>query len=195
MIWNLCMSIFSIICVIRIVPYFLTVLYRSGPWYFVCRNGMASYGKGGPVGLWCVLFVYSKYLELADTAFLILRKRPVSFLHWYHHATVLLLCIHSLATYSPAALVMSSINAVVHSIMYTYYFVAAVSSRPQSWGRIVTKIQIGQMFVGVALGVSNYIGKCTSHNCYSVSSHAALVLGIYCSYLVLFLRFYASKYI
>lgn len=35
-------------------------------------------------------FALSKPIELLDTLFLILRKRPVIFLHWYHHVTVLL---------------------------------------------------------------------------------------------------------
>ena len=54
------------------------------------------YGQGW-VGLWTAAFIYSKLFELFDTLWLLAKKRPVIFLHWYHHLTVLLYCWHSYA--------------------------------------------------------------------------------------------------
>ena len=51
-----------------------------------------------------MLFIYSKVPELVDTAFVVLRKKPLIFLHWYHHVTVLLYCWHSYYTLSSAGL-------------------------------------------------------------------------------------------
>ena len=39
------------------------------------------------------MFMLSKFPELVDTVLLVLRGRPVPFLHWYHHITVLLYCV------------------------------------------------------------------------------------------------------
>lgn len=192
--WNGTLALFSLVSAIRIVPYMLIILGKNGPWYFVCRNGMASYGQGGAVALWSVLFVFSKYAELCDTMFLVLRKKHVSFLHWYHHATVVLLSIHALAYYSPAALLMSGMNAIVHTLMYTYYLIAAVRERPPSWGKLLTKLQLSQMVIGVVLGIANYVGHSNIDNCHSIPSHNVLIFGIYLSYFVLFMRFYCSKY-
>ncbi|KJH45255.1 GNS1/SUR4 family protein [Dictyocaulus viviparus] len=49
----------------------------------------------GPASFWACMFAFSKIAELGDTIFLVLRKRPVIFLHWYHHAVVLICCWHS----------------------------------------------------------------------------------------------------
>lgn len=49
----------------------------------------------GPASFWACMFAFSKIAELGDTLFLVLRKRPVIFLHWYHHAVVLIYCWHS----------------------------------------------------------------------------------------------------
>ena len=40
--------------------------------------------------LWTYLFTMSKVPELMDTVFIVLRKQPLIFLHWYHHITVLI---------------------------------------------------------------------------------------------------------
>lgn len=46
-----------------------------------CFN--ANYYTDPLTGYWGWMFVMSKAPELGDTMFLILRKRPVIFLHWY----------------------------------------------------------------------------------------------------------------
>lgn len=51
--------------------------------------------------------------ELVDTLFIVLRKKPLIFLHWYHHITVLLFCWHAFATLSARyALALSCIGAL-----------------------------------------------------------------------------------
>ena len=37
-------------------------------------------------------FTVSKVFELWDTFFIVVRKRPLILLHWYHHVTVLCVC-------------------------------------------------------------------------------------------------------
>ena len=45
--------------------------------------------------MWVSFFIFSKIPELVDTVFLVLQKKPVIFLHWFHHVTVLLYCWHA----------------------------------------------------------------------------------------------------
>ncbi|KAL0699385.1 hypothetical protein Bca4012_055507 [Brassica carinata] len=106
----------------------------------------------GPLFFWAQVFYLSKILEFGDTLLIILNKsfQRLSFLHVYHHATVVILCFTWLRTRQsmfPVALVT---NSTVHVIMYSYYFLCAVGWRPK-WKRLVTDFQIVQFFFGFGL--------------------------------------------
>jgi len=42
--------------------------------------------------LW--LFIISKVPETIDTLFIVLRRQQLIFLHWFHHASVLVYCFY-----------------------------------------------------------------------------------------------------
>ena len=77
--------------------------------------------KDRVAGYWTFMFVMSKVPELGDTIFIVLRKQPLIFLHWYHHITVLLYSWYSYSEYTAAARWFVTMNYLVHSVMYTYY--------------------------------------------------------------------------
>ena len=52
---------------------------------------------------WLYLMSVSKFAELFDTAFIIMRKAPLQILHTYHHATVLIYSWNILAYPASAA--------------------------------------------------------------------------------------------
>ncbi len=78
------------------------------------------------VGFWSYVFTLSKLVELGDTVFIVLRKQPLIFLHWYHHITVLLYCWHGNAEFSATGQVFGIMNFAVHSLMYSYYALKAM---------------------------------------------------------------------
>jgi elongation of very long chain fatty acids protein 6 len=65
-----------------------------------------------------MLFTVSKLFELFDTVLLVLRKKHVMFLHWYHHATVLLYTWFSYSARNPG-IYFIAMNYSVHAVMYT----------------------------------------------------------------------------
>ena len=190
--WNLGLAIFSILGVIHVLPSFFYGLVANGPMYYICRNAGAGYGQG-PLGLWSIAFVLSKYAELIDTAFLVLRKKSVPLLHWFHHATVLLISVGSIMLHNPTGIIMIAMNYFVHSVMYSYYAIAAVA-RPPKWGKFVTILQISQMVGGLIMCGGIYWGAATIENCDGHPRNAYGILFIYTSYLILFVRFYLGRY-
>lgn len=87
----LTLSSFSIIATLRYGEEFVYVL-RNRPFYHsVCYSTNPS----SAAAFWACCFALSKVAELFDTVFVVLRKKPLIFLHWYHHAVVLVYVWHS----------------------------------------------------------------------------------------------------
>eukprot|EP00112_Aurelia_sp_Birch-Aquarium-sp1_P016758 Seg3820.2 transcript_id=Seg3820.2/GoldUCD/mRNA.D3Y31 product="Elongation of very long chain fatty acids protein 5" protein_id=Seg3820.2/GoldUCD/D3Y31 len=104
-------------------------------------------------------YFFSKIIEFMDTFFFILRKkdRQITFLHVYHHASVLLLQWSS-TKFVPGGVgcFAGMLNCFIHVLMYSYYFLAAFGPHMQKylwWKRYLTRLQIIQ-FVFVFLHTS-----------------------------------------
>lgn len=199
--WNLGLSLFSAYGAIRTVPH---LLHRVATLPFeqtVCESVYSAYG-GGACGLAVMLFILSKIPELVDTVFIVLRKKPLIFLHWYHHVTVLVFCWNSYVTRAAAGLYFVAMNYTVHAVMYFYFYLQAVKMIPKwfpSW--IITLMQISQMIIGCFIvGASvyyyNYGGKMYAPNeCHNSLSNMIVGLVIYGSYLYLFVEFAVGRFI
>jgi len=118
--WNFSLSLFSWIGAFRTAPQLYYNLMSYSLRSNMCDNPAVLYGSGS-TGLWVQLFILSKFPELLDTFFIVIHKKPLIFLHWYHHITVLLYCWHSYVTTSPSGLFFVVMNYSVHAVMYGYY--------------------------------------------------------------------------
>jgi len=199
--WNLFLSIFSFYGVTRTVPHLLFRLSTEPFEDSVCKSAHVGYG-GGTAGLAVQIFILSKIPELLDTVFLILLKKEVIFLHWYHHVTVLLYCWNSYVTESAAGLWFVAMNYSVHSIMYMYFYLQTVGKTPL-WlkrnAQVITLMQIMQMFVGTSIvvacfyynryGTKVYKYKFSSSKCGNTDSNLLAGGIMYASYLFLFVAF------
>ena len=90
-VWNLLLSLFSAVGFARTFPHLVHYGSVFGFYPSVCAPAETAFGQGA-AGLWTMLFIFSKVPELVDTVFLVITKKNVEFLHWYHHFTVLLYC-------------------------------------------------------------------------------------------------------
>ncbi|KAL4130704.1 hypothetical protein QTP88_008102 [Uroleucon formosanum] len=144
-------------------------------------------------GSW--FFFFSKVVDLLDTIFFVLRKKQsqVTFLHVYHHSNMVITCWAYLRFIKgEQATLPGGINAFIHTIMYFYYFLAALGPQMQPylwWKRYLTRMQIIQ-FVIVLLW---YIGL-VCFNCDYPKIYIYYMFSNVALFLYLFSLFYKKTY-
>lgn len=141
-------------------------------------------------------FYFSKFVEYTDTIIFVLRKKnsQISFLHIYHHATMFPLWwigvkwVAGGNSFMPAML-----NSFIHTVMYTYYGLAACGPALQPylwWKKYLTKLQLIQFCIcGAACIYSLYL-DCD----FPKWMHYALLFYA-SSLIVLFMNFYIKSYL
>ncbi|KAM6948513.1 elongation of very long chain fatty acids protein 1a [Aplochiton taeniatus] len=144
------------------------------------------------------LFFFSKFLELLDTVFFVLRKKSnqITFLHVFHHSFMPWTWWWGI-TLTPVAGMGSFhalVNACVHIIMYTYYGLSAAGPRFQKylwWKKHMTAIQLAQ-FILVSVHVSQYyfMEKCD----FQVPMYIHLIWMYGTFFFILFSNFWIQAY-
>lgn len=197
-IWNLSIAFFSICGASVCVPHLLHQLQTHGFWYTVCADVYELAGMGPPA-LWATLFTWSKLLELFDTALLILKKRPVITLHWFHHASVIGFAWAAWAYETPAALWYGAMNYSVHAIMYTYFALTASSrfrAAALSVAPAITALQISQFAFGTVVNVyAGYSYLTPSVGCAIRPPILYIAASLYVAYGLLFVRLFVDRYL
>lgn len=101
------------------------------------------------------MFYTSRLVEFADTIFFTLRKKDsqVTSFHVFHHSSVPTATWFFLK-FAPGGNsgIFPFINTIIHTIMYSYYFLATFPSmRPYlGWKKYLTQMQIVQFFIIIA---------------------------------------------
>jgi hypothetical protein len=192
-VWNFTLSLFSWCGMIRVVPHLLYVMWINSFEQTICMK--VHYMDGGALGLWSMLFVFSKVVELLDTVFLVLNKKKLVFLHWYHHLIVLLLSLHAYLSRSPISLYAMSMNYSIHAIMYGYYFLRTIEKWPR-WlsPQFITVAQITQMIAGSFLCLMGILYNLYNEKCHAPFSNMIFAAAIYITYFYLFAQFFSRRF-
>eukprot|EP00761_Pharyngomonas_kirbyi_P012599 gb/GECH01012626.1/.p1 GENE.gb/GECH01012626.1/~~gb/GECH01012626.1/.p1 ORF type:complete len:274 (+),score=42.80 gb/GECH01012626.1/:1-822(+) len=192
--WNLFLTILSVCMFVGITIPAVNIVRHKSWLYLACDFEQTD--SGADI-FWIWVFALSKYAELIDTLFLVLRRRPVSFLHWYHHASVLFYTWMAFYYRVSAGRVFALVNSLVHCFMYFYYFMAAAFRYKASWGRFLTQGQIAQMFLGMLVTLLWFVLQHTDESrcgCHNPEIMIAATAVLYASYAYLFLQFYFSRH-
>jgi len=103
----------------------------------------------GPEYFWGYLYYVSKYYDFFDTILLVLKKRPLNFLHVYHHAIVPIAVWYGImADFGMPMWTACLFNSAVHLVMYYYYFLVGCGVRVW-WKKYVTVFQLVQFMSGM----------------------------------------------
>ncbi|XP_050503827.1 elongation of very long chain fatty acids protein-like [Diabrotica virgifera virgifera] len=120
-------------------------------------------------------YYLSKFVELFDTVFFVLRKKDqhVSFLHVYHHAVMPLWCWGAVKYFPESQMTLyGMINCFIHIVMYTYYMLSAFGPSVQKylwWKKHITVLQLIQFAIGAVHSLHLLIKGCHVPRLLSIS--------------------------
>ncbi|KAK8788002.1 hypothetical protein V5799_022222 [Amblyomma americanum] len=201
---------FKIINIVRVYNLVMVLMTAK----FLRMTLGLTYFPGGHYDLWCQgitgitsdemresyrvgwIYVLFRYCDLLDTVFFVLRKKftHITHLHVFHH-TIVVLNVWFFALFAPEGQTALStcLNAFVHVIMYSYYFLATLGPAVRKylwWKKYLTTLQIVQFFIiMVHMSIPLFV------DC-GFPKHL-VALGILQTFVILclFLNFYAKTYV
>ncbi|NXH45481.1 ELOV6 protein, partial [Dicaeum eximium] len=189
--WSLSLTLFSFIAAYWIWKQMAFLLLTKGFKQSVCSQSFYIH----PVSkLWIYLFALSKLVELGDTLFIVLRKKKLIILHWYHRLSTMILCWYGYKMMAAGAGWNTAINLSIHSVMYSYYTAAAMGIRvPRSINILITTSQIVQMTGLIIINMFIFFWK-DDKLCPTTWPILLLSWGLYTTLLALFSNFFMKTY-
>jgi len=198
--WELTLAVFSVVGACHVVPLVLEGITKAGS----VQGSLCETDFGiDPRSLWGFLFSVSKVFEFGDTIFIVLRKKPLIFLQYYHHLCTMVYCWYGLlnvAQLNNSNHYFAAMNLCVHSVMYSWFAATRTGWRSPKWLQVsVTMIQIVQMVGGLWLTWTAGNPHPASPDCGKwavedpISLNAAYFM--YFSYFALFAKMFFTKYV
>jgi elongation of very long chain fatty acids protein 6 len=193
--WNAALAVFSILGFIRTTPTFLRVISEHGITHTYTHISEMQTDK--VAGYWTFLWVVSKIPELVDTLFIVARKRPLMFMHWYHHALTGWFAFVTFYSENAYMIWVVWLNYFIHSVMYSYYCLRAMRVRvPPQVAQQITGAQIVQFLITHAVMAHLAWLVFTTNGQYAVTLKGfAIGAFMEVTYLLLWFRFYHISYI
>ncbi|KAF8520765.1 elongase of fatty acids ELO [Hysterangium stoloniferum] len=197
---NAFLSVGSFMLLVLLIKEIVPIIFRKGFFYAICNADSLTPN----LKVYYALVYISKFYELIDTVFLALKKKPLVFIHVFHHAATPLLGFVALNSGVVMTWFPTILNLAVHTVMYYYYY-ASAGGHKIWWKRYITTIQIGQFvldamvgyFVAYAYFASNYFPRFPAPSeCSKSGTGLGLLSGCVLAtvYFFLFSSFYKDNY-
>jgi len=143
---------------------------------------------------WFYIFYASKFYELFDTVIIVLRKKPLIFLHVYHHIITMVLVYVMCSNEVAIRWLPLVANACVHVPMYYYYAISTLGMTVW-WKKYITKMQISQFVIDLAGNSTWLIYYFRGDTCSCTINDWFFGQGILLSFLLLFINFFRKTYL
>lgn len=192
--WNFILAVFSIVGTIKLSPEFWGTFFGKGLQNSYCFAYDFTKGENG---YWVFLFIVSKLFEFIDTVFIVLRKRPLMFLHWYHHILTSIYAFYSHPKTPGFNRYGIYLNYTVHAFMYSYYFLRSLKINvPGFVAKFVTTLQILQFVISCAILMHiGYLVHFAGVHCDFDDGIFVFAMFMDTTYLILFINFYLKSYV
>jgi len=181
---------------VRLTPVFLSVIAKHGLAF--TYTDINECHTDGVAGYWTYLWVLSKMPELVDTIFIVLRKRPLMFMHWYHHTLTGFFAIVNYYEDNAYMIWVVWLNYFIHSFMYSYYMLRSFRYKvPPQVAQIITSAQIVQFLITHAVMAHLAWLVWTQPNRHFAVTFKGFAIGTFMefTYLLLWFRFYNISYL
>ncbi|KAL7748194.1 Fatty acyl-CoA elongase/Polyunsaturated fatty acid specific elongation enzyme [Sorochytrium milnesiophthora] len=195
---NMLLTVVSAVLFVLLADQVYDMWSQHGLFWSMCNLG----ALGKEIEVLYYLNYLTKYYELLDTVFLVLKKKNLDFLHWYHHSLTMILCFVQLQGRPSVQWVPILLNLFVHIAMYGYYAQTALGQRPW-YKKYITTLQITQFVIDlVAVYFAAYNYWASTHRpwlphygtCSGSVPAAFFGCALLTSYLGLFVQFFAKTY-
>ncbi|KZT30578.1 GNS1/SUR4 membrane protein [Neolentinus lepideus HHB14362 ss-1] len=195
---NIILSAGSGLLLALMVEEVVPLWWKHGMFYAMCSDGAWT----SRLEFYYMINYYIKYVELLDTAFLAVKKKPLAFLHVFHHSATALLCYCQLNGKTSISWIPITLNLTVHVLMYYYYYATAGGAKIW-WKKYLTTMQILQFVIdlfAVYFGTYSYYAANYFHKlphlgtCAGTEGAAVFGCALLTSYLGLFINFYIQTY-
>jgi len=150
----------------------------------------------GGMCFWCYVFYVSKFYEMVDTILLVMKKRPLTLVHVYHHFIVPYLFWTFMNTETTGHWMLAFNNSLVHVFMYYYYMMTTLGYSVW-WKKYLTQLQIVQFFVDMFVTWPHLLFMRALQLWDCKGSTWSVYMGQYIgvSFIVLFTLFYMDTYV
>lgn len=143
-------------------------------------------------GFWITHFYISKYYEFIDTWIILLKSQQPIFLQTFHHAGIVVFMYFFVVNkVTGPALITTTFNSFIHTIMYTYYTAAALGYK-SPLKSYLTIAQIVQFILGIIITFPLYFkSDCLKpgqiYTVAGIQTYAVILI-------LLFIQFYMNSY-
>ncbi|KAK0403771.1 hypothetical protein QR680_017116 [Steinernema hermaphroditum] len=190
--WNAINAAGSALLLLCLLPEFLSSLLFSGLYGSICDSGTLYSGRWSG---WAMhIFVLSKVWELGDTVWLVLRRRPVPFLHAFHHTVVLLQVWISYRSTGAVARWGVVMNLALHTLMYSYFVAQSLSPTVRRMAPFITAAQITQFGTGCTILLRALQYSWRGVKCDTGTQELYFHLFLHVAFLYLFVGFFKKNY-